>query len=58
MAETLIVFIIGIIGGIFSGIMPGMGGLALMLMAYPFLVGLEPQNILIFYVTMISIDQF
>jgi len=58
MAETLIVFVIGIIGGIFSGIMPGMGGLALMLMAYPFLVGLEPQNILIFYVTMISIDQF
>ena len=56
--ETLLVFVFGIIGGIFSGIMPGMGGLALMLMIYPILVELQPQNILIFYVVMISIDQF
>lgn len=58
MVETLIVFVVGIVAGVFSGVLPGIGGLALMLMSYPILVGLEPHNILIFYITMISIDQF
>jgi len=56
--ETAIVFIVAIICGTFSGIMPGVGGMAVMLMAYPFLVEMQPQNILIFYVVMVSIDQF
>tara|TARA_B100000780_G_C21124727_1_gene456010 strand:+ start:1642 stop:2979 length:1338 start_codon:yes stop_codon:yes gene_type:complete len=56
--ETVIVFIAAIICGTFSGIMPGVGGMAVMLMAYPFLIEMQPQNILIFYVVMVSIDQF
>ena len=56
--ETVVVFIAGIIGGIFSGIMPGVGGLVMMTMAYPILISLDPANILIFYITLISIDQF
>ena len=56
--ETALVFIVAIICGTFSGIMPGVGGMAVMLMAYPFLIEMQPQNILIFYVVMVSIDQF
>ena len=56
--ETVVVFVAGIIGGIFSGIMPGVGGLVMMTMAYPILISLDPANILIFYITLISIDQF
>ncbi len=56
--ETLIVFAIGIISGLLSGMLPGVGGFVLMTMAYPFLMHLDPVNILIFYVTMASIDQY
>jgi putative tricarboxylic transport membrane protein len=56
--ETAIVFIIGIVSGVLSGILPGVGGLVVMTLAFPFLMTLDPINILIFYVTMVSIDQF
>ena len=56
--ETAIVFIIGIVSGVLSGVLPGVGGLVVMTLAFPFLMTLDPINILIFYVTMISIDQF
>ena len=56
--ETLIVFLIGIVSGLLSGILPGVGGLVVMTLAFPFLMTLDPANILIFYVTMVSIDQF
>lgn len=56
--ETVVVFFAAIICGIMSGIMPGIGGMAVMLMAYPFLIEMQPHNILIFYVSMVSIDQF
>ena len=56
--ETAIVFIIGIVSGVLSGILPGVGGLVVMTLAFPFLMTLDPINILIFYVTMFSIDQF
>lgn len=56
--ETAIVFIIGMVSGVLSGILPGVGGLVVMTLAFPFLMTLDPINILIFYVTMVSIDQF
>ena len=56
--ETAIVFLIGIVSGLVSGILPGVGGLVVMTLAFPFLMTLDPANILIFYVTMVSIDQF
>tara|TARA_B110000285_G_scaffold52593_1_gene59851 strand:- start:1002 stop:2327 length:1326 start_codon:yes stop_codon:yes gene_type:complete len=56
--ETAIVFIIGIVSGVLSGVLPGVGGLVVMTLAFPFLMTLDPINILIFYVTMVSIDQF
>ena len=56
--ETALVFIFGILSGLLSGVIPGVGGFVLMTMAYPFLLHLDPVNILIFYVTMASIDQY
>jgi putative tricarboxylic transport membrane protein len=58
MIETLIVFLCAIIAGIFSGLMPGIGGLVIMSLAYPFLIALDPVNIILFYVVMVSIDQY
>jgi putative tricarboxylic transport membrane protein len=56
--ETGIVFTAGILCGMMSGILPGVGSLVVMTLAFPFLMTLDPVNILIFYVTLISIDQF
>lgn len=56
--ETLLVFSVGILAGLFAGILPGIGGLVCMTVAWPWLMTLEPANILIFYVSLISVDQF
>lgn len=56
--ETALVFIVGIVSGLFAGILPGIGGVVIMTIAFPILMTLDPVNILIFYVTMASVDQF
>ena len=58
MIESILVFICAALLGIFTGLMPGFGGLAAMALAYPLLITLEPHNVLIFYVVLISIDQY
>lgn len=58
MIETLGLFALGIISGIFSGIMPGIGGLVMMVLSLPILMQCDPANILIFYITLVSVDQF
>ena len=56
--EPAICFLVGIIGGLVSGVLPGVGGLVMMTMAFPWLMTLDPVNILVFYVTLVSVDQF
>jgi len=56
--ETGLVFLAGIVAGLFAGVLPGVGGVVIMTMAFPFLLQVDPVNILIFYVTMASIDQY
>jgi TctA family transporter len=58
MIETLLVFFCAVLAGVFSGVMPGIGGLVIMSIAYPFLIIIEPINVILFYVVMISIDQY
>jgi len=58
MLESILVFVFATILGIFTGLMPGFGGLAAMAISYPLLVTLEPHNVLIFYIVLISIDQY
>ena len=56
--ETAICFIVGIFGGVVCGILPGVGGIVLMTMALPWLMTLDPVNILVFYVCLVSVDQY
>lgn len=58
MIELVLVFLSAIILGVISGLLPGIGGFAIMILAYPFLIQLDPVNILLFYTTLVSIDQF
>ena len=56
--ETLIVFVIGVVSGLIAGILPGIGGVVIMTLAFPMLIQIDPVDILIFYVTMASVDQY
>jgi len=58
MIEFTLIFIFAALLGIFTGLMPGFGGLAAMALAYPLLITLEPHNVLIFYIVLISFDQY
>jgi putative tricarboxylic transport membrane protein len=56
--ETVVVFILATLSGIFGGLMPGVGGLVVLVTAFPFLMSLDPVNVVLFYVVLISIDQY
>jgi len=56
--EILIVFVVGIVSGVLAGILPGIGGAVIMTLAFPILMTLDPVSILVFYMTMASVDQF
>jgi len=58
MLETITIFILACFLGMISGLLPGIGGFAIMIMAFPFLLHIDPINVLIFYVTLVSIDQY
>jgi len=58
MIEFLLVFCCALLLGVLSGLLPGIGGFAIMVAAYPFLIHLDPVNIILFYITLVSIDQF
>ena len=49
---------IGILMGLVSGLLPGVGNLTLMMLLFPFLLSFEAFDILIIYVSMASISQF
>lgn len=54
----VISLLIGIMAGIVSGLIPGVGSLVTVLLFFPFLITLEPLNILTFYVALCSISQY
>ena len=56
--ETLLVFVVATVAGIFSGIMPGIGIFVTITIAYPFLLQIDPINVVLFYVVLTSIDQY
>lgn len=58
MIELLLVFLLGILAGVFAGVLPGVGGVVIMTLAFPFLMQIDPASIIIFYVTMASVDQY
>lgn len=58
MIETIFVFCLASILGILTGLLPGFGVMAIMLVSFPYLLFLEPHNVILFYVIVCSIDQF
>lgn len=58
MFETILVFLAATVAGIIGGLLPGVGGFVVMVTAFPLLVNLDPVNVIIFYVVMISLDQY
>ena len=58
MIELSLVFLLGILAGVFAGVLPGVGGVVIMTLAFPFLMQIDPASIIIFYVTMASVDQY
>ena len=58
MFETILVFLAATVAGIIGGLLPGVGGFVVMVTAFPLLVHLDPINVILFYVVMISLDQY
>ena len=50
--------IIGILTGLVSGMIPGIGNFASLLILFPYIIHLEPLQILILYVALTTISQY
>lgn len=57
-AELITPSIVGIVCGLVSGLIPGMGNFASLIIIFPYLVNLEPAQILVLYVALTTISQF
>lgn len=55
MFEALLV---GIILGLFSGLLPGIGNFVLLLLATPFILNYDPISLIVLYISMVSISQY
>ena len=58
MFEIIAVFLAATIAGIVGGLLPGVGALVVMITAFPILIQLDPVNIILFFVVMVSLDQY
>ena len=50
--------LVGILAGLISGCIPGIGNFAALIIIFPYLVNLEPLQILILYVALTTISQY
>ena len=55
--ETLL-FLLGVIGGVFAGLVPGIGVFTTLILLYPLLLELTLVQLLILYIPLASISQF
>lgn len=58
MFEFIFTLLAGSLIGIIAGVLPGVGMLSTISICYPFLLKLEPLNIIFFYVSVLSMAQY
>ena len=58
MTELINPAFIGILSGLISGCIPGIGNFATLIIIFPYLINLEPLQILILYVALTTISQY
>lgn len=54
----ILIFLLGVIGGIFAGLVPGIGVFTTLILLYPLLLELTLVQLLILYIPLASISQF
>ena len=54
----LLLFLLGVFGGIFAGLIPGIGVFTVLVLLYPLLLDLTILQLLILYIPIISISQY
>ena len=56
---TLAYLLGGVLAGTIAGLLPGIGNTLIMILAFPFFLGIDnPLNIIIFYVACLSLSQY
>ena len=56
--ESIIAILLGSLGGIFAGLLPGVGATVTVLLLFPILLSMEPLQIVIAFVSLYSMSQF
>ena len=54
----LMIFALGVLGGVFAGLVPGVGVFTTLILLYPLLIDLTLVQLLILYIPLASISQF
>ena len=54
----LLIFALGVLGGVFAGLVPGVGVFTTLILLYPLLIDLTLVQLLILYIPLASISQF
>ena len=54
----ILIFLLGVVGGLFAGLIPGIGVFTTLILLYPLLLELTLVQLLILYIPLASISQF
>ena len=54
----ILLFLLGVLGGVFAGLIPGIGVFTTLILLYPLLLDLTIIQLLILYIPIISISQY